>query len=145
MRNEIKRKSAWQESMRVGLPELDEERKNVFELLELLEVRPIFSISSETFAKRFAVVHEAVERFLKFEEGLLKKYPVPDKTRQLHVEDHERIRKILEQVRKDSIAKKNRTGLDIYQSLRAEVESHVTTFGFDMGEHLPKTDIGVAP
>jgi hemerythrin len=140
MRAEGNRKSIWQESMRVGLPELDEERKNVFELLELLEMRPIYSIASETFASRFDVVQEALERFLKHEESVLKKNGVPDQTRRLHLDDHEKIRQMLDQVREDSLAKKNQTGLDVYKALRTEVEQHVRTFGFDMTMHLPNSD-----
>ncbi len=138
MRTEKQRNSIWQESMRVGLPEFDEARKKAFELLELLEMRPIYSIASETFASRFELVHEAVERFLKVEEDLLKHYPVPEDARSLHIDDHDKIRRMLARVRADSLAGKNRTGLDVYKALRTEIQKHVLTFGFDVSKHRPK-------
>ncbi len=132
-----KRTSIWQESMRVGLPELDEERKNAMELLELLEVRPIYSIASETFTTRFAVVHAAVEKFIKFEESLLHKQPLSDEIKRRHLADHEKIRTKLLRIRADSINKKNQTALDVYRSLRTEIKKHVLTFDVEMSKHIP--------
>ena len=128
--------SIWQESMRVGVPELDEERKITMDLLELLEVRPIYSIASETFAKRFAVVQAAVEKFIKFEESLLHKQLLPDEIRRRHLADHEKIRTKLHRIRADSINKKNQTALDIYRSLRTEIKKHVLTFDVEMSQHV---------
>jgi len=128
--------SIWQESMRVGVPELDEERKLTMDLLELLEVRPIYSIASETFTTRFAVVHAAVEKFINFEESLLHKQLVPDEIRRRHFADHEKIRTKLHRIRADSINKKNQTALDIYRSLRAEIKKHVETFDVEMRKHV---------
>lgn len=139
MRTGKKSASIWQESMRVGVPELDEERKNTMDLIELLEVRPIYSIASETFAKRFAVVHAAVEKFIKFEESLLHKQLLPDEIRRRHLADHEKIRTKLHRIRADSINKKNQTALDVYRSLRTEIKKHVLTFGAEFGKQIPSS------
>jgi hemerythrin len=146
MRTGKKSTSIWQESMRVGVPELDEERKLTMDLLELLEVRPIYSIASETFSKRFAVVHAAVEKFIKFEESLLHEQPLPDEIRLRHLADHEKIRTKLHRIRTDSINKKNQTALDVYRSLRTEIKKHVLTFDVEMRKHIPAaTAKGRAP
>jgi hemerythrin len=134
-----KAKSLWQESMRIGLPALDEEHRNVMELLELLEVRPLYSIASETFISRFSIVQAAAEKFIKFEESLLREFPLPAETRQAHIADHERIRTILQRIRADSIKKKNQTALDVYRTLRAEIEKHVATFGMDISKYPPSS------
>ncbi len=122
--------------MRTGVPELDEERKMTMDLLELLEVRPIYSIASETFMTRFAVVHAAVEKFIKFEESLLHKQPVPDEIRRRHIADHEKIRTKLHRIRADAINKKNQTALDVYRSLRTEIRKHVLTFDVEMSKRV---------
>jgi hemerythrin len=136
MRPKNKSVSMWQESMRVGLPELDEERKNVLEILELLEVRPLYSIASETFAGRFKIVQAAVEELIRYEENLLHEYRVPDETRRRHIADHEKIRTKLQRIRADSMNKKNQTALDVYRSLRNEIKKHVLTFDLETSKHI---------
>jgi hemerythrin len=140
MRTKKKSGSIWQESMSVGLPALDQERKNVFELLELLEVRPLYSIASEAFSSRFVMVHAAIERFIQYEESVLREYPVPDETRRLHVADHERIRTELNRIQLDSINKKNQTALDVYKSLRTQIKKHVLTFGVEISKYIPSSE-----
>ena len=126
-----------QELVMIGFAELDEERKNVISLLDLLEVRPLYSVASEAFFSRFTIVQEAVERFIEAEERLLNEYPVSDETIRLHLADHERIRAILQRIREDSISKRNQTALDVYKSLRNEIDRHVLTFGMEAGLPVP--------
>ena len=132
MASKGKGKSLWQESMRSGVPELDEERRNVMELLELLEVRPLCSVASDDFASRFARVQAATEKLFSHEEALLLGRSLPLETKRLHLADHEKIRAILSRIGNDAARKKNQTALDVYKSLRAAIERHVAKFGLDV-------------
>jgi len=140
MRTESNSGSKWRESMRAGFPELDEERKNVIALIDLLEVRPLYSIASEDFFNRFTLVQAAVERFIECEEILLQDFPVDDETIRLHLADHERIRAMLRRIREDSMRKKNQTAIDVYKSLRNVIDKHVRTFAMETHKPPPLAD-----
>jgi len=127
-------------SMAIAISELDEERRNVIKLIELLEIRPLYSIASDYFLNRFAAVRAAIEGFMAREETFLRECQVPEETICLHIADHERIRTILHRIHQNAINKKNQTALDVHAHLKTEVERHASRFGFEMSKRIQRSE-----
>lgn len=132
MRNHKNTASLWKESMRIGLPKFDEERKDLTRIIEHLDLNPLHTITSEMFLIKFGIFHAAIKALFKHEEALFREYPVPDDVKKPHLADHSRILEMLNAVYKDSMNKRNQTAFDIYLIIRNEIKQHILKFGQDL-------------
>ena len=136
MRNQRDAESIWEDSMRVGLPKFDEERKYLTRVIEYLDLRPLHTISSEFFIVKFGIFQAAVKAFFEHEEALFSELQVPDSVKRIHIEEHGRILEMLNAVYLDSMNKKNQTAIDTYQNIRSEIKQHISKFGQDLREYI---------
>jgi len=121
----------------IGLPLFDEQCEDLAAAIELLDLNPLHSLASEVFISRFCVLRDAIERLFRHEEALLSQYRLPAETRRLHGDDQRRIRRILDDIHADAMNRKNRTAIEVYETLRFEIERHVSDFGDDLSRHIP--------
>ena len=120
-----------------GLHSFAAQCNELVRVVDLLDLSPLHSIASDVFVSRFHVLLNAIERFFEYEESLLDRYLISGEVRRLHVADHERIRQILRGIHQDSIRKKNQTAIEVYQTIRHEIEQHVLNFSFDVSRCVP--------
>lgn len=123
-------------AVKTGLPFFDVQCNELVRAIDLLDLSPLHSIASDVFVSRFHVLLDAIERFFQYEEALWDRCLIPGEIRQLHLADHERIRRMLDGIRKDSMRKKNQTAIDAYRAIRHEIEQHVQRFSFDVSGFL---------
>ena len=128
--------SIWEDSMRVGLPKFDEERKELTRLIEHLDLSPLHSICSDFFILKFGIFQAAVKAFFEHEEILFRELQVPDSVKKIHIVDHGRILQMLNAVYLDSMNKKNQTAIDTYQHIRNDIKQHISKFGQDLREYI---------
>ena len=117
--------SIWKESMRIGVPDFDEERKAMVGVIEQLDIDPTHSLTNEFFLIRFRVLEAAVTALYVHEELLMKKWPVPEDIRVAHVADHSRILLMLTEVYLDSMYHKVGNALEVYRRIRSTLEAHI--------------------
>lgn len=124
-------------AVKTGLPFFDVQCSELVQTVDLLDLSPLHSIASDVFVSRFHVLLDAIENFFRYEEALLDRDLIPGEIRQRHLADHEKIRRMLGGIRKDSMRKKNQTAIDAYRAIRHEIEQHVLRFSFDVSGFLP--------
>lgn len=122
---------------RIGLPAFDEQCEELVRLIELLDLSPLHSIASDVFVSRFLLLLDAVEEFFRLEEELMTYYAIPTEIMRLHIADHKRIKKMLNDICMDSARKKNQTAIEVYKAIRFEIEQHLLNFSFDVGSCIP--------
>ena len=121
----------------IGLPVFDARCAELVSVVELLDLPPLHSLASEVFISRFRQLLAAIEAFFAHEETLLNDIPVPPEIRRAHLADHDRLRQLLEGIHQDALRKKNQTAIEVYETIRFEIERHVISFSFDVGRYLP--------
>ena len=121
----------------IGLPVFDARCAELVSVVELLDLPPLHSLASEVFISRFRQLLAAIEAFFAHEETLLNDIPVPPEIRRAHLADHDRLRQLLEGIHQDALRKKNQTAIEVYETIRFEIERHVISFSFDVSRYLP--------
>jgi hypothetical protein len=121
----------------INVPAFNEQWEELVKVVELLDLSPLHSIASDIFISRFRILLDAIEGFFRQEEELLNYYAVPSEIRLLHVSDHERIRRMLNDINMNSLRKKNQTAVEVYEGIRFEIDRHVECFSFDVSRYVP--------
>ncbi len=85
-------------AVRIGLPAFDGKCEALEKTIEMLNLSPLHSIASDLFVERLSVLIDAVEGFFKHEEELLDFYAMPEETKRTHGTEHNRIRKMLNDI-----------------------------------------------
>lgn len=130
--------SIWQESMRIGFPEFDEERKAMVGAIEELDVDPDHSLSNEFFLIRFRVLEAAVQALYAHEELLMKKWAVPESHRVAHNLDHARVLSMLNDVYFDSMNHKKENALEVYHRVRGALQEHILNVADNLKQYVPR-------
>jgi hemerythrin len=130
-------KSIWQESMRIGEPDFDNERKAMVGVIEQLDLDPTHSLSNEFFLIRFRVLEAAVMALYTHEELLMKMWSVPENERKAHVADHARILMMLNDVYFDSMNHKMGNALEVYHRVRNQLENHILNVSDNLRNYVP--------
>lgn len=136
MDNQRNTVSIWEDSMRIGLQKLDDERRELTNILEHLDVTPLNTISSEIFLIKFGIFEAAAKAFFSHEEALFNEYQVPDSVRKAHEEEHTRVLAMLNTVYVDSMSKRNQTAIDVYRMIRNEMQGHILKFGQELRKYI---------
>jgi hemerythrin len=129
--------SIWKESMRIGVPAFDEERKLMTSVIELLDVDGNHPITNEFFLNRFGALEAAVKALYQHEEILMDKWQVPDNIRNHHLVDHTRILGMFTDVYVDSMNRAPRNALEIYRAIRSALEEHILKIADNLRNYVP--------
>lgn len=130
--------SIWRDSMRIGSPEFDKERKAMVEVIEQLDVDASHSLSNEFFLIRFRVLEAAVQALYAHEELLMKKWSVPEEHRLAHTLDHARILSMLNDVYFDSMNHKTENALEVYHRIRSALKEHILNVANNLRQYVPR-------
>jgi hemerythrin len=122
-------KSVWRESMEIGIPLFDEQRKDLAGIIELLDIDPAAPITEENFLGRFSVLQVMMSEFFSREESLMLQLGVPGEVQQRLIDDHNKILDLFNEIYLDSMNKKQRTAEEVYLMIREAVEGHMLAHG----------------
>jgi hemerythrin len=125
-------KSVWRESMEIGIPLFDEQRRDLAGIIELLDIDPAAPITEENFLGRFSALQVMMAEFFNREESLMVQLGVPGEVQQRMIGDHNRILDLFNEVYMDSMERKQRTAEEIYFAIREAVETDMLAHGQEL-------------
>ena len=125
-------KSVWRESMEIGIPLFDEQRRDLAGIIELLDIDPAAPITEENFLGRFSVLQVMMAEFFNREESLMVQLGVPNEVQQRLIGDHNKVLELFNQVYLDSMDRKQRTAGEVYLAIREAVETHMLAHGQEL-------------
>ena len=129
-------KSVWRESMEIGIPLFDEQRRDLAGIIELLDIDPAAPITEENFLGRFGVLQVMMAEFFNREESLMVQLGVPGEVRQRLIGDHDKMLDLFNDVYLDSMNREQRTAEEVYLAIREAVETHMLAHGQELRRYV---------
>ncbi len=124
--------------MRIGFAPLDEQMKAMVDLIELLNFNGTQTINNELFLLRLNALELSARTVYKLEELLMSSWQVPEGIKQQHLEAHENILAICNQVYYDCMNTKDRHPSDVYHEIRSEIKNHLLDTNIHLSSFAPR-------
>lgn len=118
----------WNDSLRVGVPAIDQQHQAIAELLQVLLADPAALASSEAVNDKLGELGRIATLHFDTEEMLLKRLGVEEKALAAHIEEHTRILEGIAQLHLDIMAGKHLTIDRIVTQLRSWIVVHILLF-----------------
>lgn len=129
-------KSVWRESMAIGIPLFDEQRRDLAGIIELLDIDPTAPITEENFLGRFSVLQVMMTEFFTREESLMLQLGVPGEVQRRLIDDHSKILELFNEVYLDSMYRKQRTAEEVYLAVREALETQMLAIGAELRPYV---------
>lgn len=128
--------SIWQDSMRIGIPIFDEQRRDIAKIIELLDANPAAPITDEYFLGQFSVLQVMISEFFTREESLMSQLGVPGEVQDRLVADHNKLLELFNQVYLDSMDQKKQTAEQVYFTIRDALAAHMLEHGQELRHYV---------
>jgi hemerythrin-like metal-binding protein len=127
----------WKESLRIGLPVIDEQHRVLTELVDKLMAMPAAKVNSERASDVFSKIGRLLESHFETEESLMKHHGVPADWFEAHRQEHTRILSECADIDLQVMAGRILTVTDIFPLLREMIIDHGVQYDLDIRKYLP--------
>jgi hemerythrin len=126
----------WRDPMESGIPQFDEQRRDLAGVIERHDIDPAAPIMEDNFRGRFSVQQVVMAEFFNREESLMLQLGFPARFQQRMIGDHNKILDYFIEVYPDSMDKKRRTAEEVYLNIREAVEAHMLAHGQELRRYI---------
>lgn len=127
---------AWNETLRIGFPVIDEQHRMLSELVEKLIAEPAAMIDSERTSELFFNFSRLVEMHFETEESVMRHCGMPTDIFERHKREHTAILAECAEVNLQVMAGRLMTVVDVFPLLRNMIVGHIVDYDLDIKAYL---------
>ena len=123
--------------LRIGIPQIDEEHRELTNEFERLLADPDASYGSETFVTIFTQIAASLRAHFSHEEAIMRSLPMPDEELSRHIKAHEAILAECFQLHEAMMSDVPMSQSDVLLMIERWLVSHVRTTDVKIRAYLP--------
>ena len=123
--------------LRIGIPQIDEEHRELTDEFERLLADPDASYGSETFVTIVTQIAASLKAHFSHEEAIMRSLPMPEEELSRHIKAHDAILAECFQLHEAMISDVPMSQSDVLQMIERWLVSHVKTIDVKIRAYLP--------